>query len=844
VPVSAARRRRTVAVLAIVASVLGITSGLAGTAVAGSTPAAAGEFVPIRPARLLNSATGKGWSGKLAPGATKTLTARGVAGVPSTDVLAVMLHITTSGATSTRINRNGNLWAWPAGRTRPKFATVANARKGATADNTAIISLGSGGRISFYNGAHGTAVNVIADVEGYVTQNSTIVAGATFAPLPPKRVMDTRTGTGSRAAPLSAGKQRTFQPLGVGGVPTTNVAAVVLNLGAQAAGTNCWVQVQPTGSSPKNGTYPRVQAYTTYASQQLAVVRPDPDAGGLAFSTNCPSVDVFADIEGYYLANTDGSSGDVYVPSSAPMRVIDTRRNLGITGKMTPGRVVAGSSAVAVTGVDGVPVTADAVALSVGTVDGNATGANTIWADGTAQPTNVSTVNVDPVVPESNLAFIGTGANGKVDVAASSSNRHESNDLFADIEGYFYHSGSTDSNFGTPQYFPGTNGDTYYNTEGTSGDTIVSANDTRGNQHDCIAPKIYGSDVAIFDVKGDDPADLQVSTVNCMRSFGRLADPNQPDHCTWKSGGITRVGSSLYLAVARQIKACDTDQSNGLQPSSNASIMRSDDDGKTWVNPWSSTPSADGDAPPWNAGLNRYRAMFPGKTFPAPFFIQYGPGDTQAVDGGDQYVYAVSTDGYTYNGNYLRLARVPRNQIQNAKAWQYFHRTAANHRAWTSSSSDATHILTATHRLSQPAIQYVPALGEYVLTTFYFAQAHSTFPSSTVNPYVRWEMFTSPKPWGPWKRAYEHSSQRNLWCAASPCQLVSQPGAKSIDVGSPSDWTGYYDVSLVQKFVYSRPLDDQMLFANGDWMHTNRFPGEHLYSLHGLPFDLSALPPP
>ncbi len=48
----------------------------------------------------------------------------------------------------------------------------------------------------------------------------------------------------------------------------------------------------------------------------------------------------------------------------------------------------------------------------------------------------------------------------------------------------------------------------------------------------------------------------------------------------------------------------------------------------------------------------------------------------------------------------------------------------------------------------------------------------------------------------------------------------------------------------MQKFVFSQPLSNQMLFVNGDWMNTDRFRGEHLYSLHGMPFDLGNLPAP
>ncbi len=174
-----------------------------------------------------------------------------------------------------------------------------------------------------------------------MTQVGTIKAGATFAPLPPSRVVDTTTGAGAAKAPLRAGRQVTFQaarrrrhPDGQrrGARPEPRRAGCTTG--------NCWVQVQPTGSSSKNASYPRVDAYKTYASQQLAVVAPGRSTGGLTLSTSCRSVDVFADVEGYYLANTDGSPGDVYVPVSKPTRVIDTRQNLGIHDRIGPGRIV------------------------------------------------------------------------------------------------------------------------------------------------------------------------------------------------------------------------------------------------------------------------------------------------------------------------------------------------------------------------------------------------------------------------------------------------------------------------------------------------------------------------
>jgi hypothetical protein len=324
-----------------------------------------------------------------------------------------------------------------------------------------------------------------------------------------------------------------------------------------------------------------------------------------------------------------------------------------------------------------------------------------------------------------------------------------------------------------------------------------------------------------------------------MVSYGPPGGGDSPDGCSWKTGGITRIGTAIYLAVARQLHQCSRGkQANGLQPSFDASIIKSVDGGETWTNPWGRS-SHFGAAPPYLPDLQRYKAMFPGQNFSAPFFIQYGPGNASTVDGADKYLYAVSTDGYAYNGNYLHLARVPLDKVQTASAWQYYHgAVGGGGKYWTSSNSGATRILSAPQGLSQPAIQYVPALHQYVLVTFLYSRAQSDFPTRSETPYTRFRIYTAPKPWGPWTRAYDHNSQRNLWCASDPCHLTEQPGATSLTVGTPDDWLGFYDPALVQKFVFTRSLADQVLFTSGDFKNPTRYAGEHLYRLHAIPFDL------
>ena len=150
------------------------------SAVADAVTPAAGQFVPVPAANLVTSLQGVGWSGKIQPGTTKNVTATGVGGVPSTGVSAVLLQVSTWGSTSTSVD-NGTLTVYPTGSQIPTFATLANAPSGTTADNSVIVQVGTNGQISFYDGPSAQAVQVNADIEGYVTSSGASTPGATFA---------------------------------------------------------------------------------------------------------------------------------------------------------------------------------------------------------------------------------------------------------------------------------------------------------------------------------------------------------------------------------------------------------------------------------------------------------------------------------------------------------------------------------------------------------------------------------------------------------------------------------------------------------------------------------------
>jgi hypothetical protein len=186
----------------------------------------AGQFVPVVPARITDTRAGSGQpnaGSKLAAGTTLIVQVAGTGGIPASGITAVVLNTTVTDTTTA-----GFLTVFPTGTTLPTASNL-NWTAGVTVPNRVMVPVGTGGKVSFYNGL-GSA-DVIVDVNGYFTDSS--AAGAQFVALAPTRIVDTRNGTGAPQAPLGAGKM-VVQVAGNGGVPIAASAippkAVVLNV--------------------------------------------------------------------------------------------------------------------------------------------------------------------------------------------------------------------------------------------------------------------------------------------------------------------------------------------------------------------------------------------------------------------------------------------------------------------------------------------------------------------------------------------------------------------------------------------------------------------------------------
>jgi hypothetical protein len=147
--------------------------------VAGYVPAGVDEIVPLSaPARLLDTRDGTG--GPVSPiGANgRALQVGGIGAIPL-DASAVIVNLT-----ATLAGLSGFVTAFPCGTPRPLASNV-NFVPGGNVANMAIVKLGATGQLCF---ATNTDVDVIADVSGYLTDDTAITA------VSPVRIYDSREG--------------------------------------------------------------------------------------------------------------------------------------------------------------------------------------------------------------------------------------------------------------------------------------------------------------------------------------------------------------------------------------------------------------------------------------------------------------------------------------------------------------------------------------------------------------------------------------------------------------------------------------------------------------------------
>src|SRR5438477_313664 len=156
--------RLIVAVLTLAVGIFGVvlTPGR-GQAQAGAITFGDPAYVPLQPARLMDTRSGLGApAAKIGPGGSVTLQVTGHGGVPAAGVNAVVLNVTATNPTAASF-----ITVYPPGATRP-LASNLNVVTGQTIPNLVVVKLSDTGQVTLYNNA-GT-VDLIVDVSGYFDQ--------------------------------------------------------------------------------------------------------------------------------------------------------------------------------------------------------------------------------------------------------------------------------------------------------------------------------------------------------------------------------------------------------------------------------------------------------------------------------------------------------------------------------------------------------------------------------------------------------------------------------------------------------------------------------------------------
>ena len=272
---------------------------------------APGMFAPVTPARLLDTRRGLGAPAAVPAGTSISLKVAGQAGVPASDISAVVLNVTV-----TQPATLGFVTVWGGGA-RPTASNV-NFAAGDTVPNLVVTPVSSDGYVTLYNGAAGT-VQLIADIYGYYVAGGPLLSGGQAA-VPPLRLLDTRRGLGA-SGPVAADQTVHLGVVGKAWVLPAGVSAVVLNVTATQPTSIGFVSVW--GGGPR----PLVSSLNLSPGRTVAnlVVAPVASDGTVSlYNGSLGTVQLIADVFGYVLGGDRGSA-----PAQSTSRYVRNLSNGG-----------------------------------------------------------------------------------------------------------------------------------------------------------------------------------------------------------------------------------------------------------------------------------------------------------------------------------------------------------------------------------------------------------------------------------------------------------------------------------------------------------------------------------
>jgi spore germination protein YaaH len=245
-------------------------------------------FIPISPTRLVDTRIGAGIQKSLAANAVTTFNVAGKAGVPA-EATAVVGNATITGPTAI-----GYITVAPAiGTGVPTTSTLNFPAKDVRANNVTVPLSGGNLQVS-YRAKAGSKVDFVFDVTGYFVPG---LSGATFVPITPTRVVDSRIPQGF-TGPLLTNHSAPFAVNGQASVKVTAVA-VAGNITVTGQTYGGWLAVAPgpaTSTSTLNFPKSEIRA-NGFIGQLGPYGKLTVTYGGAPGTSN---LQVVVDVYGYY----------------------------------------------------------------------------------------------------------------------------------------------------------------------------------------------------------------------------------------------------------------------------------------------------------------------------------------------------------------------------------------------------------------------------------------------------------------------------------------------------------------------------------------------------------------
>jgi hypothetical protein len=374
-------------------------------------------YFPLTPARILDTRNSNGLSGPLSSHAARSFQVTGRGGVPA-NATAVTGNLTVTAQTS-----RGYVYLGPDPVSSPASSTL-NFPVGDDRANGVTVALGDGGilGITYVSPNAGTTAHAIFDVTGYFVPDT---SGATYVPLTPTRILDTRSGNGL-SGPFSSHAARTFAVSGRGGV-AANATAVTGNLTVTGQTSSGYLFIGPAATNdPTSSTLNFPQGDDRANGVTVAL-----GGGNLSVTFVAPApgpiAHVIFDVTGYFVP---GTSGATYVPLT-PSRILDTRSGTGLSGAFGSH----GARTFGVTGRGGVPSSSTAVTGNLTVTSQTSNGYLFIGPNATNDPTS-STLNFPVGDDRANGVTVALGG-GNLSVTFVAPTPGPTTQVIFDVSGYF-----------------------------------------------------------------------------------------------------------------------------------------------------------------------------------------------------------------------------------------------------------------------------------------------------------------------------------------------------------------------------------------------------------------------